>query len=61
MIDNSSMGAMIKAQEMILAKAERDDIEMYLIKNFPSLNEQGLIPTIVRRAYKDCQRFKERR
>jgi hypothetical protein len=42
-----------KAQQMILDGKERDDIEMYLVKTYPNINAQGLIPTILRRAYKD--------
>ena len=50
---NNSTQAYDEAQQMILAEKNRDDIEMYLIKTYPDLNTQGLIPTILRRAYKD--------
>ena len=57
------MEAYDKAQEMILAGASRDaldlhdEVEMYLIKTYPDLNAQGLVPTILRRAYKDLTRL----
>lgn len=38
---------------MILDNKSQDDVEMYLVKTYPDLNAQGLIPTILRRAYKD--------
>lgn len=50
---NDSTEAYDEAQQMILNGKERDDIEMYLIRTYPYLNAQGLIPTILRRAYKD--------
>lgn len=49
----TSMEAYDKAQEMILAGINKDDIEMFLVKNYPDLNAQGLVPTVLRRAYKD--------
>jgi hypothetical protein len=52
-MDNSSMDAYDKAQQMIVEGVQRDDVEMFLVKNFPDLNAQGLVPTILRRAYKD--------
>lgn len=50
---NESTQAYDKAQQMILAGNNRDDVEMHLVKNYPELNAKGLIPTILRRAYKD--------
>lgn len=49
----TSMDAYDKAQEMILAGTDRDEIEMYLVKNFPDVSAQGLVPTVLRRAYRD--------
>lgn len=48
-----SMDAYDKAQEMILAGCERDDIEITLAKTFPDVNAMGLVPTIIRRARRD--------
>jgi hypothetical protein len=48
-----SAEAFDKAQEMILKGEDRDTVEMALIKQFPDLNTKGLIPTILRRAYRD--------
>jgi hypothetical protein len=50
---NESMEAYDKAQEMILSGSDKDTVEMFLIKEYPNLNAQGLIPTILRRAYRD--------
>ena len=50
---SDSMEAYDKAQEMILAGADPNDVEMTLVKEFPDVNAQGLIPTIIRRAHKD--------
>jgi hypothetical protein len=48
-----SMQAYDDAQEKILAEMDSDDLEMYMIKTYPDLNAQGLVPTILRRAYRD--------
>jgi hypothetical protein len=48
-----SMQAYDDAQEKILAEMDSDDLEMYMIRTYPDLNAQGLIPTILRRAYRD--------
>jgi hypothetical protein len=51
---NLSTQAYDEAQTMILAAdKDRDDIEMHLVKTYPDLNAQGLVPTILRRAYRD--------
>lgn len=50
---NTPTKAYDEAQQMILEGKDKDDIEMYLIKTYPELNAQGLIPTIIRRAYKE--------
>lgn len=48
-----SMEAYDEAQRMILAGREFDDVEMHIVKTYPDLNAQGLVPSIVRRAYRD--------
>jgi len=52
-VKKSAMDAYDEAQSMIVAGKEKDDVEMHLVKNYPDLNSQGLIPTILRRAYRD--------
>jgi hypothetical protein len=52
---NASTKAYDEAQQMILDGKDREDVEMHLIKSYPDLNAQGLIPTIIRRAYRDLQ------
>jgi hypothetical protein len=50
---SESMRAYDDAQQKILAEMDSDDLEMYMIRTYPDLNAQGLIPTILRRAYRD--------
>jgi hypothetical protein len=50
---NDSTEAYDTAQQMILDGKEQDDVEMHLVKTYPELNAQGMIPTILRRAYRD--------
>lgn len=49
----TSAGAYDEAQALILEGRDRDDVEMHLVKTYPVQASQGLIPTIVRRAYRD--------
>ncbi len=49
----SSMEAYDRAQALILEDRDRDDVEMALVREYPELNAQGLVPTILRRAYRD--------
>lgn len=53
MSNNESMQAYDEAQQMIFDGSDRDTIEMRLVTNYPELNAQGLVPTIIRRAYRD--------
>jgi hypothetical protein len=52
-IMNTSTQAYDEAQQMILSGKDQDDVEMHLVKTYPDLNAQGLIPTILRRAHRD--------
>jgi hypothetical protein len=50
---SESMQAYDEAQQKILAGDDSDTVEMYLVKTYPNLNAQGLVPSILRRAYRD--------
>lgn len=49
----STMDAYDEAQNLILSGMNADDVEMQIIKRFPEVNAQGLVPTVLRRAYRD--------
>jgi hypothetical protein len=51
---NDAMDAYDKAQTLIL-EGKTEDVEFALVKAYPELNAQGLIPTILRRAARDLQ------
>jgi len=49
----TTMDAYDEAQNMLVKGKSLDDVEMHLVKKYPELNAQGMIPTVLRRAVRD--------